>query len=82
MVKTKPITASEILNNQFAKTVNGTITIKHPTKEQALKMSFREICVVFFGSESLKFRPLDKAVENANCWLEDGTKEHALELLY
>lgn len=82
MVKTKPITASEILNNQFAKTVNGIITIKHPTKEQALKMSFREICVVFFGSEALKFRSLDGAVRNANSWLEDETKEHALEVLF
>lgn len=82
MTKIKPITASEILNNQFAKTVNGTITIKHPTKEQALKMSFREICTVFFGSESLKFRDIDGAVRNANCWFKNETKEHALEVLF
>lgn len=82
MAKTKPITASEILNNQFAKTVNGTITIKHPTKEQALKMSFREICTVFFGSESLKFRDIDGAVSNANYWFKNETKESALESLF
>lgn len=78
----KKITKEEILNNKFAKTVNGEVIATHPTKEQCEKMNFRDICVVCFGTFALRFRPIAKAVDNANYWLENGSKEEAIMTMF
>lgn len=78
----KKITKNEVLNNEFAKTNGGVITVKHPSKAQAEEMSYRDLCIVLCGSEALKFRPVDKAVENANSWLQKNNREELMRLLY
>lgn len=76
-----PITEEEILNNKFCK-VNETltsVTIKRPTLEEAKETDYRTLCLLV-GSLGLRLRPLSGSVENANCWLETGTKEELLDL--
>ena len=76
-----PITEEEILNNKFCK-VNETltsVTIKKPTLEEAKETDYRTLCLLV-GSLGLRLRSLSGSVENANYWLETGTKEELLDL--
>lgn len=76
-----PITEEDILNNKFCK-VNETltsVTIKRPTLEEAKETDYRTLCLLV-GSLGLRLRPLSGSVENANCWLETGTKKELLDL--
>lgn len=79
----KTITKEETLNNRFCKydEVNGRVTLTIPTKEQALKMRKRTLCL-FIASSGLKFRDVEKATENANYWLTDKTKEELINLFF
>lgn len=79
----KTITKEETLNNRFCKydEVNGRVTLTIPTKEQALKMRKRTLCL-FIASSGLKFRDVEKATENANYWLTDKTKEEIINLFF
>lgn len=66
----KPITTKETLNNRFCKFDKKTkqVTITKPSKEEALKMQVRTVRL-YIASSGLKFRPIEKATENANYWL-------------
>lgn len=76
-----PITEEEILNNTFCKANENftSVTIKRPTLEEAKEIDYRTLCLLV-GSLGLRFRPLPGSVENANCWLENRTKEELLDL--
>lgn len=79
----KTITKKETLNNRFCKFDESTnqVTLTVPTKEQALKMRKRTLCL-FIASSGLKFRDVEKATENANYWLTDKTKEEIIDLFF
>lgn len=79
----KSITKEETLNNRFCKFNKRTnqVTITKPTKEQALKMHKRTICL-YIASSGLKFRDVEGATDNANRWLNYHTKEEIINLFF
>ena len=72
----KAITEKETLNNRFCKTDKKTnkVTLTKVSRKQAEKMDIRTLCL-YIASESLRFRSVAKATENANRWLAEGDKE-------
>ena len=79
----KAITKEETLSNRFCKFNKRTnqVTITKPSKEQALKMHKRTLCL-YIASSGLKFRSIDGATKNANYWLNHHTKEEIINLLF
>lgn len=79
----KAITKEETLNNRFCKFNKRTnqITVTKPTREQALSMRTRTLCL-YIASSGLKFRSVEKATENANNWLNCHTKKEIINLFF
>lgn len=80
----KAITKEETLNNQFCKFDKRTnqITVTKPTREQALSMKTRTLCL-YIASSGLKFRDVKGATENANHWLgKPNAKKEIIELFF
>lgn len=79
----KSITKEETLNNRFCKFNKRTnqVTIIRPTKEQAIKMRMRTLCL-YIASSGLKFRSVEKATENANLWLNNHTKDEVINVFF
>nr|DAL88033.1 MAG TPA: hypothetical protein [Caudoviricetes sp.] len=79
----KSITEKETLNNMFCKTdkATGRVTLSKVSREEAEKMDIRTLCL-YIASESLRFRNVEKATENANLWLMKGDKEKILSLFF
>lgn len=80
----KAITKEETLNNRFCKFDKRTnqITVTKPTKEQALRMRMRTLCL-YIASSGLKFRDVKGATENANNWLsKPNAKKEIIELFF
>lgn len=79
----KAITKEETLNNMFCKTDKkaGRVTLTKVSRAQAKEMDIRTLCL-YIASESMRFRSVDKATENANLWLSKGDKEKILSLFF
>lgn len=79
----KAITKEETLNNRFCKFDKRTnqVTIKRLTREEAIKMRKRTLCI-YIASSGLKLRSLEKATENANIWLNNHTKDEIINLFF
>lgn len=78
----KAITEKETLNNRFCKfdKATGKVEITTLTREQAMKMNLRTLCL-YVASSGLKFRDVTKATANANTWLKK-TKEELLNVFF
>jgi len=80
----KAITKEETLNNRFCKFDKRTnqIIVTKPTREQALRMRTRTLCL-YIASSGLKFRNVEKSTENANSWLsKPNAKKEIIELFF
>ena len=79
----KAITEKETLNNRFCKTDKKTnkVTLTKVSRKQAEKMDIRTLCL-YIASDSLRFRSVAKATENANRWLAEGDKEKIVSLFF
>lgn len=54
---------------------------KKPTREQALKMSKRTLCL-YIASSGLRLRDIKGAIENATYWHDKHSREDILETFF